>query len=70
MNPTGLSFYANRNGPSEPNAREGEHFVEAMIARGEAVEAPDNELLAPGALHKIIGRTEDGLPIVQRRGAH
>jgi hypothetical protein len=41
-------------------------FVQGLVDRGEAVEPPADGKLPPGATHIIVGRTEEGLPIVRR----
>jgi hypothetical protein len=40
-------------------------FVEGLVARGEAV--PAGNALPRGATHEIVGKTEDGAPLVKRR---
>ncbi|BCH20082.1 hypothetical protein MesoLjLa_69330 (plasmid) [Mesorhizobium sp. L-2-11] len=41
-------------------------FVRGLIERGEALEANPDGSLPPGATHLIVGKTENGLPIVRR----
>ena len=41
-------------------------FVQGLVDRGEAVEPPADGKLPRGATHIIVGRTEEGLPIVRR----
>jgi hypothetical protein len=52
---------------AEREALERKAFLEGLIARGEAVAVPEGAPLPPGATHEIVGRTEDGQPIVRRR---
>jgi len=40
-------------------------FVEGLVARGEAV--PAGKSLPRGATHEIVGKHEDGAPLVKRR---
>ncbi|ANT54410.1 hypothetical protein MEA186_28607 [Mesorhizobium amorphae CCNWGS0123] len=49
-----------------PDDAEKAAFVRGLIERGEAVEANPDGSLPPGATHLIVGKTENGLPIVKR----
>lgn len=40
-------------------------FVQGTLARGEAV--PAGQSLPPGATHEIVGKDDEGTPILQRR---
>jgi hypothetical protein len=42
-------------------------FVQALVARGQAVKANKDGSLPPGATHEIVGQTDNGLPILRRR---
>ena len=42
-------------------------FVEALIARGQAVRASPDGTLPRDATHEIVGTTAEGLPILRRR---
>lgn len=52
-----------------PSADEAEQaarrYARSLEERGEAV--PAGEPLPPGATHEIVGREEDGTPVVKRR---
>ncbi len=51
----------------EREALERKTFLEGLIARGEAVAVPEGAPMPPGATHEIVGRTDDGQPVVRRR---
>jgi hypothetical protein len=60
---------AKKNSKKAPPTRQqaaADHFVQGLLARGEAV-YPQNGKLPPGATHAIIGKDKDGKPIVERR---
>ena len=40
-------------------------FAQGILARGEAV--PAGQPLTRGATHEIVGKTEDGTPILKRK---
>jgi hypothetical protein len=42
-------------------------FVQALVARGQAVRANPDGSLPIGATHEIVGTTDKGLPILRRR---
>ena len=42
-------------------------FVQALVARGQAVKPKPDGSLPPGATHEIVGTTDEGLPILRRR---
>ena len=43
------------------------HFVETLVANGQAARANADGSLPPGVTHEIVGETATGLPIVRRR---
>ena len=43
------------------------HFVQTLIANGQAARAKADGSLPPGVTHEIVGETATGLPIVRRR---
>ena len=43
------------------------HFVETLVANGQAARANADGSLPPGVTHEIVGETATGVPIVRRR---
>jgi hypothetical protein len=43
------------------------HFVQTLVANGQATRADPDGSLPPGVTHEIVGETSTGLPIVRRR---
>ena len=43
------------------------HFVETLVANGQAARANADGSLPPGVTHEIVGETATGIPIVRRR---
>jgi len=43
------------------------HFVETLVANGQAARANADGSLPPGVTHEIVGETPSGVPIVRRR---
>ena len=43
------------------------HFIQNLIANGQAGRANPDGSLPPGVTHEIVGETATGLPIVRRR---
>ena len=43
------------------------HFVQTLVANGQAARANADGSLPPGVTHKIVGETATGMPIVRRR---
>jgi len=43
------------------------HFVETLVANGQAARANADGSLPPGVTHEIVGETSTGIPIVRRR---
>jgi hypothetical protein len=43
------------------------HFVEMLVANGQAARANADGSLPPGVTHEIVGETATGVPIVRRR---
>jgi len=43
------------------------HFVQTLVANGQAARANTDGSLPPGATHEIVGETAAGVPIVRRR---
>ena len=43
------------------------HFVETLVANGQAARANADGSLPPGVTHEIVGETTTGIPIVRRR---
>ena len=41
------------------------HFVETLVANGQAARANADGSLPPGVTHEIVGETATGLPIVR-----
>ena len=49
-----------------PEDEKSRAFVQAQIESGAAVHPPADGRLPPGATHLIVGKTADGLPMLQR----
>jgi hypothetical protein len=43
------------------------HFVQTLVANGQAARANADGTLPPGVTHEIVGETPGGVPIVRRR---
>lgn len=43
------------------------HFVQTLVANGQAARANADGSLPPGVTHEIVGETATGVPIVRRR---
>ena len=43
------------------------HFVQTLVANGQAARANADGSLPPGVTHEIVGETAAGVPIVLRR---
>ena len=43
------------------------HFVQTLVANGQAARANADGSLPPGVTHEIVGETASGVPIVRRR---
>ena len=43
------------------------HFVQTLVANGQAARANPDGSLPAGATHEIVGETPTGVPIVRRR---
>ena len=43
------------------------HFVETLVANGQAARANADGSLPPGVTHEIVGETATGAPILRRR---
>ena len=43
------------------------HFVQTLVANGQAARANADGSLPPGVTHKIVGETATGMPLVRRR---
>jgi hypothetical protein len=43
------------------------HFVETLVANGQAARANADGSLPPGVTHEIVGETATGVPIVRRQ---
>ena len=43
------------------------HFVQTLVANGQAARANPDGSLPPGVTHEIVGETAGGAPIVRRR---
>jgi hypothetical protein len=43
------------------------HFVQTLVANGQAARPNADGSLPPGATHEIVGETASGVPIVRRR---
>jgi hypothetical protein len=43
------------------------HFVQTLVANGQAARANPDGSLPPGVTHEIVGETATGVPIVRRR---
>ena len=43
------------------------HFVQTLVANGQAARANADGSLPPGVTHEIVGETAAGVPIVRRR---
>jgi hypothetical protein len=50
-----------------PSDRASKAFVQGLVDRGEAAHVDADGRLPKGATHEIVGKTEEGLPIVARR---
>ena len=63
-------------GPKEPDKNDDvivprddatRHFVQTLVANGQAARANPDGSLPPGVTHEIVGETATGLPIIRRR---
>jgi hypothetical protein len=43
------------------------HFVQTLVANGQAARANADGSLPPGVTHEIVGETAAGVPILRRR---
>jgi hypothetical protein len=43
------------------------HFIQTLVANGQAARANTDGSLPPGVTHEIVGETASGVPIVRRR---
>ena len=43
------------------------HFVQTLVANGQAARPNADGSLPPGVTHEIVGETATGMPIVRRR---
>ena len=43
------------------------HFVQTLVANGQAARPNADGSLPPGVTHEIVGETATGVPIVRRR---
>jgi len=50
--------------PQDDAAR---HFVQTLVANGQAARANADGSLPPGVTHEIVGETATGVPILRRR---
>jgi len=50
--------------PQDDAAR---HFVQTLVANGQAARANADGSLPPGVTHEIVGETAAGVPILRRR---
>jgi hypothetical protein len=50
-----------------PNDEATAHFIQTLIANGQAAPANPDGSLPPGVTHEIVGKTPNGLPILLRR---
>jgi hypothetical protein len=70
------SVMANTRKPKEPDNKDDvivpqddatRHFVQTLVANGQAARPNADGSLPPGVTHEIVGETAAGVPIVRRR---
>jgi hypothetical protein len=70
------SVMANTRKPKEPENKDDvivpqddatRHFVQTLVANGQAARPNADGSLPPGVTHEIVGETASGVPIVRRR---
>jgi hypothetical protein len=57
----------NRDDVIVPRDDATKHFVQTLVANGQAARANADGTLPPGVTHEIVGETPGGAPIVRRR---